>query len=66
MARLWADVLDVDADEIGRETGFFDLGGNSLLAARLFVVMRSLAAMPTISSAPGSACWKGETRPAGS
>ncbi|WP_433796278.1 amino acid adenylation domain-containing protein [Actinoplanes sp. CA-252034] len=42
VARLWADVLDVDADEISRETGFFDLGGNSLLAARLFVRLQTM------------------------
>ncbi|GIE28527.1 hypothetical protein Ait01nite_015720 [Actinoplanes italicus] len=42
VARLWAEVLDVDPDEVGLEDGFFDLGGNSVLAARLFVRLQSM------------------------
>jgi amino acid adenylation domain-containing protein/thioester reductase-like protein len=42
VARLWAEVLDVDPDEVGLEDGFFDLGGNSLLAARLFVRLQTM------------------------
>jgi amino acid adenylation domain-containing protein/thioester reductase-like protein len=42
VARLWAEVLDVDPDEVGLDDGFFDLGGNSLLAARLFVRLQTM------------------------
>jgi amino acid adenylation domain-containing protein/thioester reductase-like protein len=42
VARLWADVLDVEPDEISLDHSFFDLGGNSLLAARLFVRLQAM------------------------
>ncbi|MEU4156401.1 amino acid adenylation domain-containing protein [Actinoplanes sp. NPDC026670] len=42
MARLWAEVLDVAPDEVGLDDSFFDLGGNSLLAARLFVRLQTM------------------------
>jgi amino acid adenylation domain-containing protein/thioester reductase-like protein len=42
IARLWAEVLDVEPDEVGLDDSFFDLGGNSLLAARLFVRLQTM------------------------
>ncbi|GID30478.1 amino acid adenylation domain-containing protein [Paractinoplanes brasiliensis] len=42
VARLWAEVLDVEADEVGLDDSFFDLGGNSMLAARLFVRLQTM------------------------
>ena len=35
LTRAWADVLDLDQAEVGVHDDFFDLGGDSLLAARL-------------------------------
>ncbi|MEU7935534.1 amino acid adenylation domain-containing protein [Micromonospora echinofusca] len=35
LAGCWAEVLDLDAPQIGVHDGFFDLGGHSLLATRL-------------------------------
>ncbi|KIG11694.1 Malonyl CoA-acyl carrier protein transacylase [Enhygromyxa salina] len=35
MAAAWAEVLQVEAEELGARSSFFDLGGGSLLAVRL-------------------------------
>ena len=35
LRRLWADVLKLDADRIGRDSDFFDMGGHSLKAMEL-------------------------------
>ena len=35
LAVLWADLLDVAIDRIGRETSFFELGGDSISAIQL-------------------------------
>ncbi|HEY6320596.1 MAG TPA: amino acid adenylation domain-containing protein, partial [Thermoanaerobaculia bacterium] len=40
VARLWAEVLGVG--EVGRDDNFFDLGGHSLLLARLHVRLENL------------------------
>ncbi|KAJ2994021.1 hypothetical protein HDV02_001908 [Globomyces sp. JEL0801] len=37
MAGLWSEILGVDVSIIGRNTSFFELGGDSLLAIRLVV-----------------------------
>jgi amino acid adenylation domain-containing protein/thioester reductase-like protein len=42
IARLWAEVLDVEPADVGLDDSFFDLGGNSLLAARLFVRIQAM------------------------
>ncbi|MCP9206875.1 non-ribosomal peptide synthetase [Streptomyces sp. NEAU-Y11] len=39
LARAWAEVLKVPAEEIGRTENFFDRGGTSLTAVRLIVSM---------------------------
>jgi thioesterase domain-containing protein/acyl carrier protein len=43
LAEIWADVLGVK--QVGVNDNFFDLGGNSLLAVRLFVRIRKWAAI---------------------
>jgi thioester reductase-like protein len=40
LARLWEEVLGVD--QVGPEDDFFELGGNSLLAATIFARLRDL------------------------
>jgi pyochelin synthetase len=40
VAQLWEPVLRVPAAEIGPATDLFDLGGDSLAAARIFTAVR--------------------------
>jgi amino acid adenylation domain-containing protein/thioester reductase-like protein len=40
LARLWRELLDVD--EVGLDDTFFELGGNSLLAARIFARLQTI------------------------
>jgi pyochelin synthetase len=40
LIELWAGVLHVPAASIGRDTSFYDLGGDSLAAARIFTAVR--------------------------
>ncbi|HEX6521533.1 MAG TPA: amino acid adenylation domain-containing protein [Streptosporangiaceae bacterium] len=40
LAALWAPVLGVPDSDIGLDTDFFDLGGDSLAAARIFTAVR--------------------------
>jgi amino acid adenylation domain-containing protein len=40
VAELWASVLRVPASDIAPDTDFFDLGGDSLAAARIFTAVR--------------------------
>jgi amino acid adenylation domain-containing protein len=35
IAAIWAEVLEIPNEEIGRNTNFFEIGGNSLAAARV-------------------------------
>jgi len=35
LIRLWSEILGIDANRIGRESNFFDLGGHSLKATNL-------------------------------
>ncbi|MDQ1349716.1 MAG: hypothetical protein QG657_16 [Acidobacteriota bacterium] len=35
LAEIWAEVLEIEKDTIGRDTNFFDLGGHSLKAVSL-------------------------------
>jgi hypothetical protein len=39
VARVWGEALGIDG--IGRDDGFFDLGGNSLIAARVLAGLRA-------------------------
>ncbi|WP_281560971.1 non-ribosomal peptide synthetase [Thalassomonas sp. RHCl1] len=41
LAEIWADLLDLEQDKIGRNSHFFHLGGHSLLAVRLISELRS-------------------------
>jgi amino acid adenylation domain-containing protein/thioester reductase-like protein len=44
LRNLWAQLLDLDPAEIGRQRSFFELGGHSLLVSRLMLaVKRELA-----------------------
>lgn len=40
LARMWAAVLRVPETDIGPDTDFYDLGGDSLAAARVFTAVR--------------------------
>jgi pyochelin synthetase len=40
LAELWAPVLQVDPGDIGPDTDLYDLGGDSLAAARIFTAVR--------------------------
>src|SRR5690606_26556295 len=35
LAKIWADVIEVPVEHIGRQTRFFDIGGHSLSAMRV-------------------------------
>ncbi|WP_139119077.1 non-ribosomal peptide synthetase, partial [Pseudoalteromonas sp. BMB] len=39
---IWADVLDLDASQIGINDSFFELGGHSLIAVKLMAKVNSL------------------------
>ncbi|WP_196766443.1 non-ribosomal peptide synthetase [Pseudoalteromonas luteoviolacea] len=41
VARLWAQVLKIDAQSIGRHTGFFELGGHSLSMISLSALIQA-------------------------
>jgi pyochelin synthetase len=40
LGEIWAQVLKVPAADIGPDTDFYDIGGDSLAAARIFTVVR--------------------------
>lgn len=40
LALIWADILNLDAKTVGREDGFFELGGTSLRATELSLRVR--------------------------
>ncbi|MCP4220224.1 MAG: hypothetical protein GY765_36670, partial [bacterium] len=42
LAGIWADVLNIDKEKIGRETHFFRSGGHSLKATAMISMMRDL------------------------
>ncbi|EGD92371.2 hypothetical protein H112_00033 [Trichophyton rubrum D6] len=49
VASLWADLLGVEVNNIGREDSFFWLGGNSILAMRFAVAARSEGLQVTVA-----------------
>ncbi|MEU4266840.1 amino acid adenylation domain-containing protein [Streptomyces sp. NPDC026092] len=52
LADAWAAVLDVPASGIGRRDGFFDLGGTSLTAVRLAVVLDRVVSLSDLTARP--------------
>ncbi|MEU8824310.1 amino acid adenylation domain-containing protein [Streptomyces sp. NPDC048636] len=52
LARAWAEVLKVPAEEIGRAENFFDRGGTSLSAVRLIVLMERRFTLKEIHRVP--------------
>ncbi|WP_044507138.1 non-ribosomal peptide synthetase [Gordonia sp. KTR9] len=59
VARVFAEVLEVDIDAVGADDGFFDLGGNSLMAtavtSRLTELTGHHVAAQTLFGAPSPA-----------
>jgi hypothetical protein len=59
LAALWADVLGVPVERIGREDNFFEIGGTSRAAARLVIALEQrlsvseFARTPTLSQLAG-------------
>lgn len=49
MARLWAEVLGIDVENISLDDSFFWLGGNSILAMRLAVAARKQGLLVTVA-----------------
>ncbi|URN14123.1 phosphopantetheine-binding protein [Streptomyces radiopugnans] len=47
LARIWAEVLGVE--RVGRTAGFFDLGGDSILALRVIGLARSAGLALTVA-----------------
>ncbi|KRB64566.1 hypothetical protein ASE07_27855 [Noviherbaspirillum sp. Root189] len=42
LAAIWAEVLNLDSEQVGRNDHFFDLGGHSLLAMRVVSRIREV------------------------
>ncbi|WP_409492241.1 non-ribosomal peptide synthetase [Amycolatopsis sp. cmx-11-12] len=52
LATAWAEVLGLPWDEIGARSNFFDLGGSSLSAVRLVVVLDRLISLNDLTGKP--------------
>ncbi|MGY0491039.1 non-ribosomal peptide synthetase [Streptomyces sp. WG-D5] len=52
LAALWADVLGVPVDRIGRHDRFFDLGGTSLAAVKLAVALDRAITLKDVTRHP--------------
>lgn len=50
LAAIWADLLNVKVDRIGRNTSFFELGGDSISAIQLTVLCSEIGIQVTTSS----------------
>nr|WP_255539582.1 non-ribosomal peptide synthetase [Polynucleobacter sp. JS-Safj-400b-B2] len=44
LAKIWASVLNIDADSIGMDDSFFDLGGHSILVSRMLLAVKKMTA----------------------
>ncbi len=52
LARAWADVLGLDEAQIDRDADFFAIGGTSLSAVKLAVVLGRVVSLPEITRNP--------------
>ncbi|MER7727957.1 amino acid adenylation domain-containing protein [Streptomyces sp. NPDC096323] len=52
LAALWADVLKVPAERIGRTDHFFEIGGTSLTAVRLAMALERLVTVKEVARTP--------------
>jgi len=52
IATVWAEVLNVPLEKIGRGDHFFDLGGNSLSAVRFVVKLDRVLSLKDLASSP--------------
>jgi amino acid adenylation domain-containing protein len=52
LASAWAEVLGMAPERIGRQSGFFDLGGTSLAAVRLAVALDRAISQKDVTQAP--------------
>ncbi|TWF79065.1 amino acid adenylation domain-containing protein [Pseudonocardia hierapolitana] len=52
LATVWAQMLGVEADRIGRRDHFFDLGGSSLSAVKLAVVLDRVVSLKDVIKHP--------------
>ena len=52
LAAAWAEVLEVPAEDIGRDENFFDIGGTSLSAIRLAIKLGRRLSLRDIVSFP--------------
>ncbi|MFF7046371.1 amino acid adenylation domain-containing protein [Streptomyces massasporeus] len=52
LAMLWAEVLGVPVERVGRNDGFFDLGGTSLAAVRLLVRLERAISLKDLMAQP--------------
>ncbi|GAA1271573.1 amino acid adenylation domain-containing protein [Pseudonocardia aurantiaca] len=52
LARAWAQVLGVPADQIGRRDHFFELGGSSLSAVKLVVALNRVVSLKDVTRHP--------------
>ncbi|KAH6618447.1 hypothetical protein C7974DRAFT_415823 [Boeremia exigua] len=50
MQKLWARVLDIKVDSIGRDNSFFQLGGDSITAMKLVAEARKLSVYLTVAN----------------
>jgi len=52
LASVWARMLGLDADRIGRRDHFFDLGGSSLTAVKLAVALNRVVSLKDVIAHP--------------
>ena len=52
LAAVWAPLLGVEEDAVGRDTHFFDRGGSSLLAVKMAVRLQKAVTLPEIGRNP--------------